>query len=120
MAQAWGDPNRVVSILLEHGASANSADNSGFTVLMMACGRNNQNILDQLIRYGADVHARSSDSSPLHEAAGCNFHEGIITLLALGANPDLVDGRGRTPKQLAEVCGFEEAAKVLRAARSTT
>ena len=56
----------------------------------------------------------------LHEAAGCNFHEGISTLLTLGADPTLVDGRGRTPEQLAEVCGFEDAVTVLRAARSAT
>jgi ankyrin repeat protein len=77
MAQAWGDPDRVVSILLEHGASANSTDSSGFSVLMMACARNRKGILDRLIKAGADVHARTSASSPLHQAAGCNFHEGI-------------------------------------------
>lgn len=119
MSQAWGEPEGVVSILLEHGASPNSADHSGFTVLMMACGRNNRNILDQLVRAGADIHARSSDSSPLHEAASCNFHEGIVTLLALGAEPTSVDGHSQTPEQLAKKCGFEEAVRVLRAAGST-
>ena len=120
MSQAWGEPNRVVSTLLEHGASANSADNFGFTVLMMACGRSNLNILGQLLKAGADVHARSVDSSPLHEAAGSNFHESIATLLALGADPTIANGRGWTPEQLAEKCGFDKAGYALQASKPST
>jgi ankyrin repeat protein len=116
MAQAWGDPNLVVSLLLAHGASANAADTSGFTVLMRACGRNNENIFAQLVEAGADIHARSAYSSPLHEAAACNFHEAIAALLRLGADPTRTDDQGRTPLQLAEHCGFDEAAAVLRSA----
>lgn len=117
MAQAGGDPSRVVSILLEHGASPNATDASGFSVLMMACSRNNKSILQQLIKAGADVHERSSESTPLHQAAGCNFHEGIAILLTLGANPTSIDQSGRTPEQLAQIGGFDESVAVLRAAR---
>ncbi len=120
MSQAWGEPTRVVSVLLEHGASANAADTSGFTALMFACGRNNQDILAKLIEAGADIHGCGAGSSPLHEAAGCNFHEGVATLLALGVDPAQTDARGRTPLQVAEVCEFEETIQVLRAARPAT
>src|SRR5580704_16119289 len=78
MAQACDEPERVVSLLLAAGASANAVDQSGFSVLMMACGRNNAVILEQLIQAGADVHLRNiSGTTALHEAAGCNFSEGI-------------------------------------------
>jgi ankyrin repeat protein len=120
MAQAWGEPEQVVSLLLEAGASPNSVDNSGFSVLMMACGRNNEAILERLIEAGADVNLRSAETTPLHEAAGCNFSEGIQRLLALGANSQQTDSRGRTPEQVAEVCGFGESVAILKAARPAT
>jgi ankyrin repeat protein len=117
MAQAWGEPNQVVSLLLAAGASANSVDKIGVSALMMACGRNNEAILEQLIKAGADVHTRSAGTTPLHEAVHCNFSSGIRRLLALGADPDETDGRNRTPEQLAEECGFAECVAVFHAAR---
>ncbi|MBS1805967.1 MAG: ankyrin repeat domain-containing protein [Acidobacteria bacterium] len=119
MAQAWGEPEQVVSLLLKSGASANAVDNLGFSVLMMACGRNNEAIFEQLIAGGANIAARSSTgTTALHEAAGCNFTEAIRRLLELGADPHLNDEAGRTPKQIAEQCGFTESAEVLRGALS--
>jgi ankyrin repeat protein len=120
MAQAWGEPEQVVSLLLEAGASPNSVDNSGFSVLMMVCGRNNARILEQLIKAGAGINLRSAETTPLHEAARGNFTEGIQRLLALGANPSQTDSRGHTPEHVAEVCGFDESVAILRAARPAT
>lgn len=117
MSQASGEPERVVSLLLQAGASPNSVDDSGFSVLMMACGRNNVAILEQLIKAGADINLRTAETTPLHEAAGCNFSEGIERLLALGANAQQTDSRGRTPEQVAEACGFDESVAILKAAR---
>jgi uncharacterized protein len=118
MSQAWGEPERVVAILLKHGASPNAVDTSGFTALMLACGRSNESILGQLIDAGADIHARTADSSPLHEAARRCFNEGIAALLELGADPTALNGEGQTPLQVAEVCGCDDAIRVLRAART--
>ena len=120
MAQAWGEPEEVVSLLLGAGASPNSVDNSGFSVLMMACGRNNEAILERLINAGADINLRTAEATPLHEAAGCDFSEGIQRLLALGADSQQTDSRGRTPEQVAEEYGFDESLAVLKAARPVT
>jgi ankyrin repeat protein len=120
MAQAWGEPEQVVSLLLGAGASPNTADHSGFTVLMMACARNNETIFEQLLKAGANIHQRSDTTTPLHEAAACNFCEAIQRLLALGVDPNQTDSRGRTPEQVAEVCGFEGSVTVLKTARSAT
>jgi ankyrin repeat protein len=117
MAQAWGEPERVVSLLLKAGASPNAVDDAGFTVLMTACGRSNEAILDQLIAAGADVHLRSAETSALHEAAHCNFVPGIERLLALGADPHQTDAWGLTPEQDAAGCGFDESVAAFRAAR---
>lgn len=115
MAQAWGEPEQVVSLLLKAGASVNAVDNYGSSVMMMACGRNNEVIFEQLIDGGADIAARSATgASALHEAAGCNFTEAIRRLLKLGADPRQSDKLGRTPEQIAELCGFTESASLLK------
>lgn len=117
MSQAWGEPEEVVSLLLAAGASANAVDSSGFSVLMMACGRNNEAIVEQLIKSGADIGAQSANgTTALHEAAGCNFSEAIGRLLSHGAYPRPIDKSNRTPDQIAEECGFEESARLLKAA----
>ncbi len=104
--------------MLQARASANAVDNSGFSILMMACGRNNESIFEQLIRGGADVGARStSGTTALHEAAECNFYEAIRHLLILGADPNQIDESGRTAEQIAEHYEFEVSASILRAAR---
>ena len=119
MAQAWGDPEQVVSLLLRAGASANAVDNSGFSVMMMACGRNNEAIFERLIASGANIAARSlTGTTALHEAAGSNFTEAIRRLLELGVDPRQSDGAERTPEQIAEMCGFTESAEVLKGAVS--
>jgi ankyrin repeat protein len=120
MAQAWGQPEQVVRILLQHGASANAVDKSGLSVLMMACGRNNQDILTQLIDAGADVHARTVESTPLHEAAGCNFHEAVRTLLELGADSKEKSYRGLTPEEFAVECGFDKTVAAFKSAQRAT
>jgi 26S proteasome non-ATPase regulatory subunit 10 len=117
MAEAWGEAEKVVALLIRAGASVDAADRSGFSVLMMACGRNNEAILNQLIDAGADIHARNAHTAPLHEAAGCNFSQGIRRLLSLGANPLETDSRGHTAEHIAEVCGFDECVAILKAAR---
>lgn len=114
MSQAWGEPEEVVSILIAAGASVNATSNTGFSVLMTACGRNNENILDQLINSGVDIHLRNAETSPLHEAAGCNFSEAIRKLILLGADSSEKDANDRTPEQLARFCEFEESVIVFR------
>lgn len=119
MAEAWGDPEEVVSLLLDAGASANAVDKSGVSVLMMACGRHNEAILERLLHAGADIHLRAVDTTPLHQAAGCNFKEAVQRLLSLGANPRQTDSLGRTPEQLAGECGFDTCVAVFKAWRAS-
>jgi uncharacterized protein len=120
MAQAWGEPEKVVSLLLAAGAAANAVDHSGHSALMLACGRNNENILEQLIEAGADVHARNAETTPLHEAAGCNFSEAIRRLLSLGVDPLQTNLRNQIPEQVAEECEFTESVAVFKTFRSAT
>lgn len=121
MSQAWGEPAQVVSLLLAAGASPNSVDNCGRSVLTVACGRDNESILVQLIDAGADVRARClRGSTPLHEAARSGFTEAIRRLLLLGADPNVMDVDDRTAVDLAEESDLEENVAMLKAARSAT
>jgi ankyrin repeat protein len=115
MSQAWGEPTRVVSILLAAGASPNAVDHSGRTVLMVACGRNSPDILEELVKAGANIQARSADTTPLHEAAVSGFREAVELLLAMGADPNEKDSKNRTAQQLAELVGFDDTTAVFRA-----
>jgi 26S proteasome non-ATPase regulatory subunit 10 len=114
MSQAWGEPDRVVALLLKAGASANAVDSTGQSVLMIACGRNNEKIVEKLLDAGADINVRNDDTTPLHEAASCNFVEAIERLLSLGADSYVLDRRGLTPEQLAEECEFVECCSVFK------
>lgn len=119
MAQAWGEPEQVVALLLAASASPSAADNLQRSVLMVACGRNNESIVDQLLRAGADVHARGPrDTTPLHEAARHDFAAVVRRLLALGADPNLVDYDGLTAEQVAEKEECEESVAVFDAWRA--
>ena len=117
MAQATGEPEEVVQLLLEVGASPNAVDHAGDSVLMMACERSNENIFGQLINAGADVRLRSAKTTPLHNAAGCNFAEAIRRLVSLGADPSETDAEGRTAEQVARESGFRESLEIFVAAR---
>lgn len=125
MSQAWGRPEEVVALLLEAGASPNAIDNNGYSVLMMACSRNNNPILELLLNAGADIHHRIRSTTPLHEAVHCNFGVAIRRLLELGADPYQVDSEGCTVEQMAELlaepwCGFEQGLAAFRAVRPAT
>ena len=71
-------------------------------------------IVERLLKAEADIHLRSADTTPLHEAASWNFSEVIHRLLALGADPQQIDSCGRTPQQVAEECGFDESVAEFR------
>lgn len=116
MSQAWGEPEQVVSRLLAAGASTNAVDSSGYSVLMMACSRNNEAILEQLIQAGADIRARNADTTPLHEAASCNFSKAIRKLLLLGADPSERNAHGQTAEEIAADNEFESSVEAFKSA----
>jgi ankyrin repeat protein len=98
---------RVISLLLEHGADVNRADDIGATPLHLACRGNSlgteqhANTLDvvkTLIQAGADPQAVSNvGETPLHVAAArCNV-EVVAELIRHGARVMARDALGQIP-----------------------
>ncbi|KAI9042984.1 ankyrin repeat protein [Aspergillus affinis] len=112
---------RIVQLLLEHGASAETRDKKGRTALMTAAWRNHWHILQVLIQRGADVNAKDHRGrNVLHNLAAdkqCDWGEDVVNLLlkttchvdgAMGQ-----DELGRTPLHWACATGKRRFAELL-------
>ena len=121
----------AVRLLLEHGVDVNVAETTrGQTALMWAVAQAHHQVIDALIRYGANVEARSTRRSRLMHAAATNasqydqgvtWHRGGFTpllfaarhgdvesarlLLAAGANINLPAPTGASPLVIAAHSG---------------
>lgn len=90
----------VISTLIEKGADVNARDEQGRSVLMLAAMHNpHPSVIFMLIKEGARVNARTSDSgqTALFFAVQYNSNpEVVITLLNNGADQNMEDVFGKT------------------------
>lgn len=115
------DNPTAVKNALDHGVaehvalSAKDERRGATTVLHLACGKDRAEyhaLVAQLIRAGADVHARNNLGwTPLHVAAKAGSSATIASLLAAGADASARDPLGHTPLELAS--GEESKAALL-------
>lgn len=112
----------IVRLLLDHGASPDSADKEGRTALMTAAWKNHADILQLLIMRGANVNARDHRRrNALHNLAAdkeCRWGWGdeIVTLLLrTDCRVDGQDELGRTPLHWACATGNRRLAELLLA-----
>lgn len=111
----------VVATLIAAGADVNTADETGDTPLHNAA--NDPEILRLLIDAGADVRAVEwkagrlaggvNDGTPLHYAAECGNAEAVALLLDAGADPELVNKQGDTPRDVATLEGYTHVSQVI-------
>lgn len=112
----------AVEWLLAQGAYI-APDNKGSTSLHSACWNSgNNDICERIVRIlvtaGISVNARDTwGTTPLHEAAGGDGGNiaAVRTLLELGAEPDPIDGSGKTPLHMAAFRGDLDCIKALLA-----
>jgi ankyrin repeat protein len=109
---------------LSAGGTPNDRDPlSGWCLLQQACEHLNHPVIHALLLHGADVNARAANDiadTPLHQAVDIDIDsvdqcigdlrqvtfETSRLLLEAGANPDLPDARGRTPRDIAAGYGY--------------
>ena len=117
---AKGGQSEIVKLLLESGADANAAQESGGTPLLYAAEAGHQEIVKLLLDAGANVNATYTltKATPLHKAALAGHNEVVRLLLAGGADvraicktSDSYDGC--TPLHVAAELGNDEMVKQL-------
>lgn len=96
-----GGQEKVVNLLLEHGADPNTADDAGYLPLFSALCQDQHDVALQLLRDDVNlpnpIIVQPHQSTALH--VSCRFASGEVILLLLkrGADPNVVDRFGRTP-----------------------
>jgi ankyrin repeat protein len=110
--------------MLDHGASANAADNNGWRALHWAARGRSVTLVQTLLDRGADLNAktkasqnrRSYVSSPVNETAlhlSADQPDIVRALIEKGADVNARDSKQRTPLFTAAMYGSEEAVKLL-------
>lgn len=95
----------MIRVLVEGGVPIDARDESGDTPLHSVLCCFGGNPARQLLRLGADVHARNHlDQTPLHTATRIIIEENVPAiadlcrvLIEAGADPWATDQEGRTP-----------------------
>lgn len=92
--------------LRDAGASVDSRDSSGYTILLSAIGNasrsGNMSIIDVALNWGSDKDAQSADGyTALHEAVRIQSAAVVRALLQRGFNPCVRNKIGQTPLAMA-------------------
>jgi hypothetical protein len=117
-----GDDPRLLELTLENGADVRSLDSYNGTGLIRAADRGYTTIVARLLETDVDVdHVNRLGWTALLEAIilgrGDEAHTQVVRrLVDAGADVNLADGQGVTPLAHAEQSGYDEMAKILRAA----
>ena len=106
--------NKIIKLLLEHGATVDNGDIAETTPLSAAAGNGNIKGIELLLSYGANINAANSyKRTPLHRAVDRNQGEVIKFLIDHGAIVDAADEKGFTPLYKAVKWGQVENTKLL-------
>ena len=104
-----------VQLLLDNGASINTVDENGCTVLHQALSRGYEAIAQLLINRGADVAAKRGNDkmTALHLAAAAGYEMSVPLLLENGADLEAKDDKGLTALHFAAFIGHETIVRLL-------
>ena len=107
---------KIAQLLLEFKANPNLQDRNGASALHYAAKKHSVNIMELLLRSGAKVDIQDKfGNTPLWGAVfeSRGRGEAIKTLLRAGANPDLKNLSGVSPRELAGNIGNYNVAQFL-------
>jgi len=116
-AIAHGDAKDVLALLEDKEAQPNCTNVNGATPLHFAVYYQNKEILELLIKYGANPNVKEyydvGFCTPLHRAIERNNYELCKILLAAGADPNIQEKNGFTALHYAARKGFADIVKLL-------
>lgn len=97
-----GKADIVESILARNPNCKDAVDEDGYTPLHRACYNNHVDIAKILLRYGADVNARTEyEWTPLHSAVKWSNAECAALMLQHGADVNALSQGSQTPLHIA-------------------
>ena len=104
--------DRIISLLVAHGAALNLEDAGGYLCRVVAEGK--IDLLRRLLRFGVDPNCRNYDRrTPLHVAAREGLPLVAGMLVELGADVMARDRWGNTPLDEARRCGIKPLVRIL-------
>jgi len=111
-----GDMEVLRALVETRPDSVNDRDRLGDSPLHHAVARNRADMVDFLLSYKADIHAKNiQGETPLHTAAGAGLLDMVRLLLHHGADVNIRDGKlGLTPMTWAALFGRREVVEFLR------
>jgi ankyrin repeat protein len=105
---ALDGPVAQVRALIAEGSSVATTDKHGFTPLHFACQQNRDEVVQVLLDAGAPVDpVDAQGNTPLSRAVFNAAGDPAIVrrLVAAGADPDLANKSGQSPRGLADMIG---------------
>ncbi len=93
---AWGKPE-ITLALIQAGADVNVAESDGDTALWVATTESSDEVVEALLKKGADPNVLVKNQRPLHIAAANGRDATIKVLLRYGADPTMRNAGGQTP-----------------------
>ncbi|XP_076472792.1 uncharacterized protein LOC143302129 isoform X2 [Babylonia areolata] len=114
-AAQMGHQSVVSWLVKDQGLNPNERDFDGATPLHYAASGAHQACVDWLVREGgARIILDNLGGSPLHSAAQFGHTQIVTALLEGGCNRDITDNAGLKAEELADRCGHQHTADVIR------
>ena len=108
MGAAFNGHERVVELLLQHGAEINLQRSDGWTALVIAASNGHERLVELLMQHGAEVNLQDSDGATALMNAANEGHERVVELLLWrGAEVNLQEKKGFTALMSAAQHGRE-------------
>uniref|UniRef100_A0A4W6CL36 Ankyrin repeat domain 61 n=1 Tax=Lates calcarifer TaxID=8187 RepID=A0A4W6CL36_LATCA len=108
-----------ISGLLEHGAEPNAENKAGFTPLQEACSMGNKELIDLLLRYGANINKLSQAGENclflfLNHRPNVRNSSLLVKLLSLTSPLTVYNSDGDLPSTLTLPCFFKQRDQLLK------